>query len=143
MADTVWVVVANNAEAKIFKVVKFPKLEEIARMRSTESRLRDHELVSDRPGRNFSKMGNARHAYESKTDPQFHEFELFARALARQLHEAHERGEFTRLYLFCAPEFLGLLRPHLNGRLPIRGEYTKDLVKQGVEQIEKQLTAVV
>lgn len=142
-SDKVWVVVANNAEAKIYRVSKFPKLEEVAVMRNTQSRLRDHELVSDRQGRNFSSVGTRRHSYEPKTDPQDHEFDKFARMVARQLHKAFEGGEYGRLYLFCSPEFLGILRPYLNGRLPIRGEYTKDLVKQDIGKIEHQLTAVV
>lgn len=137
-----WVVVANSALAKYYKVVKFPKIEEISSLEHPESRLKDSELVSERPGRSFNRVGTGRHAYEPETDPKKYEAEKFAKMVGDKINEAYLSGQFSRLYLIASPTFLGLLRPYLHSKISatIVNEIPKDIVDHSAEEIERHLT---
>lgn len=136
-----WILVANSSTAKIFKLVQFPKIEAFKTFDHPESRLHDSELTSDRPGRAFESMGTARHAYESKHDPKSVEITKFGRILADFLNVAYENGDFSRLYLFANPSFLGVLRQEMPQRLQdaIVAEFGKDMTEHPTADIEKQL----
>ena len=88
-------------------------------------------------------MGVGRHAYSEKTDPKLVEIEKFCRILADYLGIAYENGDFSRLYLFANPSFLGHLRQEMNPRLQesIISEIAKDMTEHTTEDIEKQLLA--
>lgn len=139
-----WVVVANSTEARIFKLVKFPKIEEIDSFIHPEGHMHNQDLVSSRPGRTFQSMGTARSAYEPKTSPKQNEIDKFARSLGEHLSSTHHRGEFSRLYVFAEASFLGLLRQHIDAKTKdcIIVETTKDLTKHKVSDIEKNLAEV-
>lgn len=139
--NATWVVVANSAQAKIYRVVRFPKVEEIASLDHPESRLLNQELVSSAPGRTFQSGGVTRHSYQSKTSPKQVEIEIFARYLADHLCSTCQKGEFKRLYLFASPEFLGLLRPHFDHRLQqtLIAEVPKDVTEYTKAHIEEYL----
>lgn len=72
-----WILVAGDAEAKLFKLSNFPHIEQIAVYDHPESRLLDQDLISSRPGRNFDSGGTTRHAYEPHSDPKQLETEKF------------------------------------------------------------------
>lgn len=138
---TTWIVVANNAQARIFRLVKFPKIEEFAALEHPESRLQNHELVSARPGRTAQKGGTRRHAYEAESDPHQLEMDKFAQQVSHYLKEAHQKKEFSRFYLFASPSFLGLLRQHMDPQMQeaIIAEIPKDMVRQQQSDIEEHL----
>lgn len=133
-----WVLTANEAQAKLFKIVQFPKIEQIHSFEHPESRLQNHELVSSKPGRSFDRMGTNRHTYEPKSDPQSLEIEKFAKELNEYLSKALQNKEFDHLYLFAGPYFLGVFRQHLCPHVAakIKAEVPKDLVKQEKGDIE-------
>ncbi len=139
--NTTWVVVANSAEAKIYRLVKFPKIEEIASLEHPESRLLNQDLVSTAPGRNFQSGGVTRHSYQAKTSPKEVEIEIFAKYLANHLCSACQKGEFKRLYMLASPEFLGLLRPHFDQKLQqtLIAEVAKDVTEYTKAHIEQYL----
>lgn len=141
---TTWILVANSSQAKIFKMLKFPKMEILKTFFHEESRLHDQDLVSDRPGRAFDSVGVGRHSYESKHDPKEVEIDKFGKILADFLSVAHEGGEFTRLYVAANPSFLGVLRQEMKARLQesIVHEIPKDFTERPTEDIEKHLESI-
>lgn len=140
--NTTWVLVSCEAEAKIYRLTRFPKLEEFAFLEHPESRLHDRDLITSKPGRTFQKDGTRRSAYESKNDPKDLEIESFARHIADYLAEARRSGEFSRLYILASPYFLGKLRHHLDPQTQsvVVAEIAKDMVKHRKEEIEEQLS---
>lgn len=141
LQTTTWIVVANGSQAKIFKLAKFPKIEELVTMDHPESRMYDQELEGRKPGRNFQSGGTTRHAYEPETDPKEVEIEKFAKTLSDYICAAHYKGEFARLYLMASPSFLGLLRQRINTNTQkaIVAEVAKDMTTCPIAEIEHQL----
>lgn len=140
-----WVLVADKCQAKIFRIVKFPKLEEISRMEHPESRLQNHDLVSSKPGSNFQSIGKARSSYQQETEPKIVEAAKFATEIAHILYTASLNGEFNQLYIIAEPSFLGLLRKHINQNIQktIVAELAKELTSSGIEIIEHHLADLV
>lgn len=136
-----WLIVANSSIARIFKIEKKHDLYEIKVLEHPESRLRNIDLVSDKPGRDFESFGNARHAMEPKTLPKKHEFELFAKAIADYLETAQNGGEFESLYIAANPSLLGLLRQslHPNTLKLVKGEIDKDITHLKPQEIPSHL----
>jgi protein required for attachment to host cells len=144
MAHT-WIVVANSTRARIFEAPNNNDLKEIEEMSHPEGRLRNHELVSDRPGRTYESASTTRHAVEPKTNPQSVEFEHFADSLVDHLKKAHQEGKFKKLYLSATPAFLGMLRPKISREVAstIAAEYNVDLTLMGAAEIRKHLPYVL
>ncbi len=138
---TTWIIVANSSHATIYRMTKFPKMEQISTFDHPESRLHDIDLVSTRPGRGFESTGTTRHAYQQMTDPKHTEIDIFAKSLSDYLDAAFLKGDFSRLYVVANPSFLGLLRKHLNAKTQhsVVGEIAKDMTEQPVAVIEQHL----
>ncbi|MBV8156609.1 MAG: host attachment protein, partial [Dyella sp.] len=74
MNKTVWIVVANRAVARLFRTSRpMGPLEELDAFIHPEGRLPEHELVSDRAGRGFERMGQGGYAEDSDTSATAHE----------------------------------------------------------------------
>lgn len=135
-----WVVVASEAEAKIYRLIKPSQMEEIATLQHPESRLRNHELVSAAPG-HLQELGSYRRSsYESKSDP--HELEVIKFVKEIGHHLLQKKGEFSSLYVIAGPKLLGLLREHIDPQIHklIVKEVAKDLVKSSKADIEQHLS---
>ncbi|MFA6916934.1 MAG: host attachment protein [Parachlamydiales bacterium] len=142
--DHIWVLVADKCHAKIYQIVKFPKLEEIADLAHPEGRLRDQDLISTKPGRNFQSFSTARSAYEPETDPKAVEALKFANEVSDFLTASIRKGRFNRLYLIADPAFLGLMRKIINPEVKktILSEIPKDLTTQDLKVIEQHIAQV-
>lgn len=142
--QNIWVVVSNSCQAKIFKIAKFPKIEIINTLEHPESRMHNVDLVSEKPGRAFDKVGVGRHAYSPVTEPKQVEVEKFAKDLGKYLNAAFKNKEFTRFYLIASPAFLGLLRKELENKTQeaIVTEIAKDMTEHVNEDIEEQIAKV-
>lgn len=139
-----WVLVADKCQAKIFRVLKFPKLEAISHMEHPASGLLNQDLVSSKPGRSFQSTGTARSAYQPETEPKQIEAIKFATEIAEVLYKASNNGEFHELYIIANPSFLGLLRQHINPQIQqhIIAEIHKELTSSNKEEIEHHLSAL-
>ncbi|MBS4168962.1 host attachment protein [Parachlamydia sp. AcF125] len=142
--STTWVIVADKCQAKVFHVVKFPKLEEIGYIEHPESRARNQDLVSTEPGRNFQRGGVTRHSYQQETEPKHLEAIKFASEIARYLSVAKQKEKFHRLYVFAEPSFLGLLRQHIDPeiRKMIVSDSSINLINSTIEAIETHLLEI-
>ncbi|MBS0001658.1 MAG: host attachment protein [Thioalkalivibrio sp.] len=132
--DTVWIVVADAARARILRCEgrACHGLADVEALSHTESRANTQDLVSDRQGRGWATpSGDARHAMDETTDPAHHERERFARMVADRLKSAHHEGVFKHLVIVASPPFLGALRDVLDRSVAqvVRAEVAKNVVK--------------
>ncbi len=142
MKKDYWLLVANSSLARIFKIEKGHSLVEITVLEHPESRLRNLDLVSDKPGRDFESAGLGRHGLDSGITPKQHEFTIFAKYLADYLETARHLGKFERLYIFAGPTLLGLLRQALHPETIklIKDEVNKDITHLKPEEIASHLS---
>lgn len=143
--NTTWVVVANSSQAKIYKVVKFPALEEVASFEHPESRLHDQDLVTSKPGRVFDKGGTTRHAYQTAIRPKIEEAEKFSSQIAHYLAKSIQSGECGRLYLIANPSFLGMINEHLDKETEqhIVAKLAKDFTEFTRLELEQKIQEIV
>jgi len=139
-----WVIVADKCKAKIFRIVKFPRIEEVSDLQHPESALHNQDLVSSRPGRTFQSMGNGRSSYQPETEPKQVEAIKFATEISHTLSTALNNGEYNQLYVIAEPSFLGLLRQHISPQVQklILAEVGKQLTGSNKEAIEKHLAEI-
>lgn len=128
MNKTVWIVVANRGVARLFQARQpTGPLEELDAFIHPEARLHEQDLVSDRPGRGFDRVGPGGHAEEPDTTMVEQETGNFALELSRFLLKGRTDGRFDGLMLIAAPAFLGSLRDRLDG--PTRGRIMLEVAK--------------
>ena len=128
MNKTGWNVVGNRGVARLFQA-RHPTgpLEELDAFIHPEARLHEQDLVSDRPGRGFDRVGPGGHAEEPDTTMVEQETGNFALELSRFLLKGRTDGRFDGLMLIAAPAFLGSLRDRLDG--PTRGRIMLEVAK--------------
>lgn len=139
---SIWILVANNTEARIFTTdTPSSPLEEIKGFAHTENRLHDREMTTDLPGKIKGGESKGGHAFEQPTDPKKHEAENFARHIADHLDTAHNQNQFARLLIVAEPTFLGLIREQLNEQVKklVCFELDKNIVTQSAESIRSHL----
>lgn len=136
-----WILVADNARARIFTAVTpFSPLEEIEDLTHTAGRLHDREMTTDLPGKIKSADGGG-HAFEQPTDPKKHEADSFALQIAQYLEVAHNTNKFKQLLIIAEPSFLGLLRNHLPDQVKkqVSFELDKNITNQNAADIRNHL----
>ena len=143
---SIWVLVADAARARLFRVEQprqtlTPALDE----ELIGSNLRSREIASDRPGRTFDSGGQGRHAKEPPTDPARHAQEEFARDVVHVLDEKRTRRAFERLIVVAPPQFLGDLRALMPQQLQdmVSAEIAKDLSKLPAHELQDHLRDVL
>ncbi|MFP5307205.1 MAG: host attachment protein, partial [Gammaproteobacteria bacterium] len=112
-SPAVSVLVADRTRATLYRVDGNSELVESEVLIHPQSRLRDHDLVSDAPGLSIG----ARYPRGSPTQPSSpheREAERFAQQIGRRLAELRATSELDRLYLVAEPHFLGRLRAALD-----------------------------
>jgi len=137
-----WIVVADQSKARIFTVddSRGP-LREIESLEHPEGRERIQDLTTDLPGRAFDSSGvGGRHAMGTSVDPRQQEAIRFAKQIAELVRTGCTEGRCDRLFLVAGPQFLGLLREHLD---PINGieitEIGKNLGQYSSHEIRTHL----
>ncbi len=137
------VVVADQSKARIF-TVDDPKGELIPvdELEHPEARIKEKEMLSDRPGRSFDSAGHGRHALGTSVEPSKQEAIRFAKTVAEYLRTAHNEDRCRRLVLVAGPPFLGLLRDNLKSLSGVRiDEIEKNLGQYDAREIRKRLPA--
>jgi protein required for attachment to host cells len=110
------ILIADESRARAFACDgRNSPLREIEAFIHPKGRLKDQQIVTDRPGRVRTGLGGrAVTAMSPHTDPKQVEAEHFAAELANLMGRALEHGEFELLALIAPPRFLGLLRDKLS-----------------------------
>lgn len=139
-----WVVVANGATTKIYKMEKFPKLSLLHELSHPESRLMNHEIAGDKPGRSFDSLGMGRHSYESHHSPKELEVDKFAKEVGEKLSSDFQKGAFQRLYVISSPAFLGRLRQWFPAKLKeaIVAEVSKEMLEPTLKEVEEEIASL-
>lgn len=127
---TKWVLVADGARARIF-VQEPHKLENATGQDFVGKNLKDSEIGTSKPGRNFESGNSTRHAYAPRTDWHQHQKSLFAKQLCDILEKATENDEFDELIIISPPKTLGDLRENLckQTMAKVTTEIPKDVTK--------------
>ncbi len=137
----IWVVVADEAKARIFSAGKpVDPLVEIKVISSPEANMLEQDLVSDKPGRGNSS-GQSKHGFEEKSTHKEQYAIEFAKEIGEYLTENLRTKAFGKLLLIAAPRFLGLLRKELTKGVTevVSLQLDKDLTKMKPEEIREHL----
>lgn len=137
-----YLLVADAGAAKLFRhEAHSQKLELIHSEDNPAGRKMASELESDRPGSMASGRGGY-HGLGGDRDPHRHESEKFAAALADQLKQAHQDGQFDELMISAPPQFLGELRSKLSAdcQKALARELNKDLIHASDEDVLAHFT---
>lgn len=135
---TTWVLVCDGARGRVFvNRGRGTGLEEVETAEHEDARRRTRELLTDRPGRSFESVGEARHAMAPSTDWHRFEKEHFAKEMAAIINAAAVADKFDRLVLVAPPRALGDLRAALNAQAADRvaGEIGKDLTNVALHDL--------
>ncbi|MCB1960420.1 MAG: host attachment protein [Rhodocyclaceae bacterium] len=124
-----WILVANASLARLYANYGPNKgLKLVKELMHPQSRLKNKELVTDRPGVIQSGPGGS---YESHTQPKDQAARAFAQELAQEFHKGRLRKAFGRAILVAPPNFMGMLNAVLDaptGKLVstrLEKDYTK------------------
>jgi protein required for attachment to host cells len=137
-----WVLLADGAEARIYKEKKSRELSLLDEFSSKASHSLTHELVSDRPGRSYESMGTgARRSMEAQSDPQAVAKEKFVAMVAAHLNDAALAKKYDHLIVCAPPHVLGELRQCLDGHTKklVQAELHKDLMKTPIAELHQHI----
>jgi protein required for attachment to host cells len=137
--------VSNASSGRIFRNTGPNKgLEMVREFEHPQSREKNSNLVSDRPGHNQGH-GNGHGSYVPATTPKEHEADVFALELARELDAGRVGNQFARLVLVAPPAFLGQLNRRLNDSVKglISDSLEKDYTRATNKELAQHLSACV
>lgn len=135
--STTWILVTNASSGRILRNTGPNKgLEMVKEFDHPQSREKNADLVTDRPGHNQGH-GGGHGSYVSATTPKEHEADIFALELARELETGRVGKEYERLVLVAPPAFLGQLNQRLND--PVKALVTDKLEKDYTRATNKEL----
>ncbi len=137
-----WILAANSSHATIFTADSpIAPLVELATLENPAARMKEMDLVSDRPGRTFDSFGGQRHAKATEVDPKEQEQIRFAKTIADRLERGRLGHEFEHLAIVAAPDFLGELRTHIGAPLKalVSYEIDKDYTALNARELRTRL----
>lgn len=100
-----------NSELALFIDFDGHNFKVIEEREHPQSKEKVEHLVSDRPGRTFSRVSATRHSLNEGQDVLEAERQKFARELVKFTKERHHTHPFRELWIVTGPKFLGELRP--------------------------------
>lgn len=143
--STTWILVSNASSGKILRNTGPNKgLEMVREFDHPQSREKNADLVTDRPGHNQGH-GNGHGSYVPQTTPKEHEADVFALELARELEAGRVGKEYDRLVLVAPPAFLGQLNQRLNDpvRVLVSDKLEKDYTRATNKELAEHLSSCV
>jgi protein required for attachment to host cells len=143
--STTWILVSNASSGRIFKNTGPNKgLEMVREFDHPQSREKNANLVTDRPGHNQGH-GNGHGSYVPATTPKEHEADVFALELARELDSGRVENQYSRLVLVAPPAFLGQLNQRLNEPVKalVSDKFEKDYTRATNRELAQHLASCV
>lgn len=135
--STTWILVSNASTGKLLRNAGPNKgIELVREFFHPQSREKNGDLVSDRPGRNPG-AGNGHGSFVPATLPKEHEADVFAIELARELEAGRVGNQYSRLVIVAPPAFMGQLNQHLNHA--VKGLVSDTLEKDYTRATDKEL----
>lgn len=111
-----WIALANTNLYRIYSYensTKAPSLTLLKEMSHPESKSRERELMTDRPG-HYKTMGEARGTYSGHADPKEDEIDHFLHQLAEQFEMGRVANQYNKLILIAPPHVNGIISKHIN-----------------------------
>jgi protein required for attachment to host cells len=123
-------VIADGGHARFVRPASDNALHTFEAVDSVTLHKRDHDLVSDRPGRSFESGAVARHAYTPRTDPQEMAKDQFTHEVARMVNATSAADEFHEFVVVAPSHVLSELTDALDAatKAKLLGSLAKDLV---------------
>jgi protein required for attachment to host cells len=133
----VWFVIADGGHARFVRPASDNALHTFQAVDSVTLHKRDHDLVSDRPGRAFESGAAARHAYTPRTDPHEMAKDQFTREVARMINATSAADGFHDLVVVAPSHVLNELTECLDPatKAKLLGSLAKDLVNTPDHQL--------
>jgi protein required for attachment to host cells len=137
MKKETWVVVANSALARVFRL-EGHNLVEMETLVHPEARLSEKDLVTDKRG----NAGEGRQGRRSDYSPPHSAKEtsngFFAKKISQHLENERLKGAFSKLYLAAGPDFLGCIRGELSPQIQqlVAAEIDKDITHLKLQEIK-------
>ncbi|MCW8409867.1 host attachment protein [Legionella sp. PATHC035] len=136
--QTTWVLAADTNTCRIYKSTTTPyDLKLIKELQHPQSKLRDIELTSEKPGR-YNTATTTRGTYTQQSDPKEIEIDNFARTIAEELDHSRNAHEYDKLIVITGPHMNGLLFHHLNKH--VHHLVTHNLKNDVIHLTEKELS---
>jgi protein required for attachment to host cells len=104
-------IVIANCECASFISLEGDRFEVVEEHEHPQSKEKVEHLVSDRPGRTFSRVSAVRHALNQGQDVLDTERQKFAREVINTCKKRYQIDPFHELWIVTGPKFLGELRP--------------------------------
>lgn len=140
-----WIIVARRSGAALYAHAARGALARVRDIPHPEGRLKDREIVSDRPGRAHESGTVRRCAVGTDRAPSRALAEGFARSLADALGRALDERAYDRLVLVAEPRFLGMLRGALNAQTAaaVVGSVAKELPLASAAAVRESLRPIL
>ncbi|QID17823.1 host attachment protein [Nitrogeniibacter mangrovi] len=108
-----WILVANASLAKLYANYGPNKgLKLVKELMHPESRQKNSDMVTDRPGAIQSSPGGG---YESHRQPKEQAAWAFAQELAQEFYHGRTKQQFGRAILVAPPAFMGMINANMDG----------------------------
>ena len=135
--SVLWILVASSSYAEIYEVVK-GEMSRVHLRHFTERREKMHDIVSDKPGHAYSRMGGGTgHLLGDEEALRHHDEDIFAHEIVEYCVKGEHEKKFDRLIIIASPHFLGQMRKvmKLKGHhLKIEQEFDKDIPEDLFEE---------
>jgi protein required for attachment to host cells len=164
-SSVTWVLISDASRARLFQAGEYGahqmSLTLLRKFEHPESRERNLDLVSDKPGRiqqsvspNIRMRGGSgggqvatgnRAGMEPTTPPKKIEHEHFARELAQELEKGLQQNAYSNLIVAANPEFLGLLRGTMSDQVKkhLTASLDKDYTAMDVRELEGRISGML
>jgi protein required for attachment to host cells len=123
----------------------------IKELNHVESKMKQHELVTDKPGiyraghakasDNNNAKGFSPGQYTSQTEPKEIEVDKFAKQISNILEHAYSINQYEKLILVAEPHFLGSLKKNLSNQTKKSVKHT--ISKDGIHIAESDLHRMI
>jgi len=137
-----WIVVADEAKARILSTNNSTDaLSELQTLSTSETSMREQDLVSDKSGKSYDSAGKGRHSMGEKSDHKEQYAIRFAKEIGTYLENHRQSKDYMKLIIVAAPHFLGLLRKEFSKGVSelISLEIDKDLTMVDTQHIREHL----
>lgn len=130
------VVSTDSNTARIYRYEKrIAKVTLLKEITHPESKLKNIDLTSDRPG--HYKAGAGRGAYSPHKQAKEVEIDNFSREIAKELNRERVQHEYDGLIVISPPHMIGLLSQHLDKN--VKGLIINSIPKDLIHFTEREL----
>ena len=110
---TVWVLVANRSDAKIYKIGGHADLILIKDFENPDARLKTKAFRNDAQGRLFNHFASYRHSAGNSHRENDDLLDQFVRKVSAHINESSHAGLFSHIVLVAEPKVLGGFRQEI------------------------------